>query len=98
VYIINHNTDNALMTFRYRFNEAAIDAAEEPFEASGQKFNRGSFVVRNIKRSDLERAASELGLQIVAVPSAPQVKTHPIRAARIAMMHPWLSTQDEGWW
>jgi len=98
VYIINHNTDNALMTFRYRFNEAAIDAAEEPFEASGQKFNRGSFVVRNVKSSDLERAASELGLQIVSVPSAPQVKTHPIRAARIAMMHTWLSTQDEGWW
>ena len=29
---------------------------------------------------------------------APTVKTHPVRAARIAMMHTWLTTQDEGWY
>jgi Zinc carboxypeptidase len=97
-YVINHNTDNALMTLRYRFKEAAMEAAEEPFEASGQKFNRGSFIVHNANGPELERAASELGLQILAVPSAPAVKSHPIKAARIAMMHTWLSTQDEGWW
>jgi len=32
------------------------------------------------------------------VESPPAVKTHPIKAARIAMMHTWLGTQDEGWW
>jgi hypothetical protein len=26
------------------------------------------------------------------------VKTHPARAARIALVHTWFSTQDEGWW
>ena len=30
--------------------------------------------------------------------AAPTVKTHPARAARIALLHTWLSTQDEGWW
>ena len=98
VYIINHNTDSALMTLRYRFKEAAMDAAEEPFEASGQKFNRGSFIVHNVNGPNLGRAASELGLQIFAVASTPTVKSHPIRVARIAMMHTWLNTQDEGWW
>ena len=75
-----------------------MEAAEEPFEASGQKFNRGSFIIHNVNGAELERAASELGLQVLAVASAPSVKTHPIKAARIAMMHTWLSTQDEGWW
>jgi hypothetical protein len=98
VYVINHNTDTALMTLRYRFKEAAMEAAEEPFEASGQKFNRGSFIVRNVNGAELERAASELGLQVLAAASAPPVKSHTIKAARIAMMHTWLSTQDEGWW
>jgi len=32
------------------------------------------------------------------VADAPSVKTHPVRAARIAVMHTWLSTQDEGWY
>jgi len=98
VFVINHNTDTALMTLRYRLKDAAVEVAEEPFETAGRKFNRGSFIFRNARRSDLERAASELGLQVYAVPAAPSVKTHAVKAPRIAMMHTWLSTQDEGWW
>lgn len=97
-FVINHNTDTALMTLRYRLKDATMNVAEEPFETGGQKFNRGSFIIHNVKTPDLERAASELGLQVVAVSAAPSVKTHPIKAARIAMMHTWLGTQDEGWW
>jgi hypothetical protein len=26
------------------------------------------------------------------------VATHPIRAARVAIMHTWINTQTEGWW
>ena len=98
VYLANHNTDNALMTLRYRFKDATMDASEEPFEVGGQKFNRGSFIIRKVNGTELDRAASELGLKILAVETAPSVKTHPIKAARIAMMHTWLGTQDEGWW
>ena len=98
VYVVSHNTDNALATLRYRLKDATMDAAEEPFEISGQKFNRGSFIIRNAKAGEVGSAASELGLQMLAVDGAPSVKTHAIRAARIAMMHTWLGTQDEGWW
>ena len=28
----------------------------------------------------------------------PIVKTHPVRAPRVAILHSWLSTQSEGWW
>jgi hypothetical protein len=98
VFIVNHNADNALITLRYRFKDAAFEAAEEAFEAGGRKFNRGSLIIRNAKADDLKRAATELGLQAQAVSAAPQVKTHALRAPRIALMHTWLSTQDEGWW
>src|SRR5262249_21937836 len=37
-------------------------------------------------------------IRAFAVAAAPSVKTHPVRAARIALMHTWLSTQSEGWW
>ncbi|MEP7341790.1 MAG: hypothetical protein ABI977_28920, partial [Acidobacteriota bacterium] len=98
VFVVNHNADNALVTLRYRFKDAQFDAAEEPFEAAGQKFNRGSFIIRGAKANDIDRAAGELGLKFYAVASTPSVKTHPIKAPRIALMHTWLSTQDEGWW
>jgi hypothetical protein len=98
VFVINHNADTALMTLRYRLKDAAVEVAEEPFETGGRKFNRGSFIMRGARRADLERAAAELGLQVYAMPSAPSVKAHPVKPARIAIMHTWLSTQDEGWW
>jgi hypothetical protein len=41
---------------------------------------------------------SDLGVQVSALASAPSVKTHPVRAARVAFVHTWLSTQTEGWW
>jgi hypothetical protein len=98
VFVINHNADSALVTLRYRFPNASIDTAEEPFEAAGKKFNRGSFVVKNVPAEELRKAAAELGVQAYAVDAAPGVKTHPARAARIAVMHTWTSTQAEGWW
>ncbi|HEY4426467.1 MAG TPA: M14 family zinc carboxypeptidase [Pyrinomonadaceae bacterium] len=98
VYVINHNADNALVTLRYRLKDVEMEAAEEPFEAAGRKFNRGSFIVRKANVEDLRRVANELGIQVYAVNDAPSVKTHPLRAPRIAMMHTWLSTQDEGWY
>ncbi len=98
VFLVNHNTDISLMVLRYRLKDAPVDVAEEPFEAAGKKFNRGSFILRNVPAADLERAANDLGLNLVSVSEAPKVKTHPARAARIALLHTWLSTQDEGWW
>ena len=98
VYLINHNADNALVTLRYRLKDVEMEAAEEAFEAAGRKFNRGSFIIRKASPEDLMRVANELGIQVHAVESAPTVKTHPVRAARIAMMHTWLTTQDEGWY
>ncbi|HYJ87833.1 MAG TPA: M14 family zinc carboxypeptidase [Pyrinomonadaceae bacterium] len=98
VYLINHNADNALVTLRYRFKDAVVEAAEEPFEAAGRKFNRGSFIMRRVAANELQQTAANLGLQVYAVDTAPVVKTHPVRAPRIALMHTWISTQDEGWW
>jgi hypothetical protein len=98
VFLINHNADNALVTLRYRLKDIEMDAAEEPFDAAGRKFSRGSFIIRRANSDELRRVASDLGIQVYAVSDAPAVKTHPIRAPRIAVMHTWLGTQDEGWY
>src|SRR6266436_669050 len=98
VFAINNNAEPALATLRYKMKDAAMEAAEEQFESSGKKFNRGSLVIRNVSRADLDHAASDLGLQVVALGTTPSVKTHPVRAARVAFVHTWLSTQTEGWW
>ncbi len=98
VFAINHNGDNALITLRYRLRDADIQSAEEPFEANGTKFNRGSFIIRNVAQATVDAATAELGLRAHALAEAPAVKTHPARAARVAILHQWSATQTEGWW
>jgi hypothetical protein len=98
VYLINANGDNGLTTLRYKFRNADMQAAEEPFDDNGVHYARGSFVIKGIGQSDLAAAAKDLGLKVAATSSAPSVKMHPLRAARVAVMHTWQSTQTEGWW
>lgn len=95
---VNHTGDNSLVTLRYRLKDADMRAVEEPFEAGGAKFNRGSLLIRGVPRADLERTLTELGLQGYALSAAPAGATHPVRAARVAVLHQWSNTQTEGWW
>jgi zinc carboxypeptidase len=97
-FIVNQNADNNLVTLRFRLRRASVEASEEPFEAGGQKFNRGSLIIRNISADELTKTTSELGIKVVAVTQGPAVKAHALKIPRIAIMHTWLNTQDEGWW
>src|SRR5438477_1928812 len=98
IYLVNATADNNLITLRYRLRKASFDAAEDSFEAVGKKFNRGSFIIRNVSNDEINRVTGELGVTASAVATAPTVKTHAVKAARVAIMHTWQSTQDEGWW
>ena len=98
VFAINNTAEPALATLRYKLRDASIEATEEPFESGGKKFGRGTFIVRSETRAQLGEAISDLGLQATALSTSPTVKTHPVRAARVALVHTWLSTQTEGWW
>jgi hypothetical protein len=98
VFAISNYAEPSLATLRYKSKSTSMDVAEESFEADGKKFNRGTILLRNAGRADLDRAASDVGLQALALSAMPNVKTHPLRAARVALVHTWLVTQTEGWW
>ncbi|MGH9765180.1 MAG: M14 family zinc carboxypeptidase, partial [Blastocatellia bacterium] len=98
IYAINNDAQPALFQLRYILKNAEIGVAEDAFEAAGHKFNRGSFVMHNVGADELKQAVARLGLEAYALDQSPTVKTHPARVARIALLHTWLATQDEGWW
>ncbi|MEO6223255.1 MAG: M14 family zinc carboxypeptidase [Vicinamibacterales bacterium] len=98
MFAVDHNADNAIFALRYKMPAADITVAEEPFESGGVKFRRGSFIVKDVPQADLHRETTALGLKAYPLASAPTVKAHPARAARVALMHTWSSTQTEGWW
>jgi hypothetical protein len=99
VYAVPHTADNILATLRYRLKDVAMLAAEESFEAAGRRFAPGSLLIPETDglRERLDREGRDLGVELFAVDRMPAVKAHPAIAARLALVHTWLSTQTEGW-
>ncbi len=97
VIIVDHTTDNALMSFRFRNRDVKMQAAESDFELNGHKFRAGAFIIPNADRTRLETSIHSLGLAAWAVASVPEVKTHDLDVPRIGHVHSWQRTQDEGW-
>ncbi|HEX4546243.1 MAG TPA: M14 family zinc carboxypeptidase [Candidatus Acidoferrum sp.] len=95
--LIRHNTDNTLATLRFRLASVPMEVAEDSFEADGIKFKAGTFVLRNGDRAQLEKAASELGVRVHATNATLSVPTHPLAVPRVAMVHNWQNTQNDGW-
>ena len=101
-YLINHNAENTLMTLRYKLKDVKIAAAEEPFEAGGQKFNAGTFIIKSADnpgglKQKLESPVAESGLNAIGVDKLPEIKNHELAVPRIAILHTWTNTQNDGW-
>ena len=104
VFLVANNAESQMISLRFKLKDLAFAAAEEPFEAGGRKYPAGSFIIKPADgrpaadtRSALDAAGKALGLPIAAA-AAPSVKTHPIGTPRIAIIHDWINTQNEGWW
>ncbi len=95
--VVDANSDNVLVTFRFSNPTVKMTAAEEDFDADGHHFHAGAFVVPDGAANPALKASIEkLGL-IGYATSAPSVKTHPLTVPRIGYVHSWQRTQDEGW-
>jgi hypothetical protein len=97
VVVVDHTTDNNLMTMRFRLKDVPMTAAEAEFEVAGRKFRAGSFIIANASASQVGAVLTELGLTGVAMATAPTVKQHDLDIPRIGYVHSWQRTQDEGW-
>jgi Zinc carboxypeptidase len=95
--VIDHTTDNVLMSFRYKNKDVKMMAAEEDFELSGHKFRAGAFIIPDADHGKLDPQIKDMGLSAWSVASAPTVKMHEMDLPRIGYVHSWARTQDEGW-
>lgn len=102
VFAVNHRAEAELMTFRYRLEDFRMLAAEDSFSQGEIEFNAGTFLIpregngANLEEM-LEKACSELGFTAYGWPALPKVTTHDLPAPRIAILHSWMNTQDDGW-
>ena len=99
VFLLKDTGQESLMAARYRLANFDIQIAEKQFEAGGSKYPAGSWIVSGEGglRDAVASAASELGLDLVQVGSAPDVPHHMAKAPRIGVWVPWADTDSIGW-
>ena len=73
---------------------ARVRVADSTFEVGGTKYPAGTFIVADAPA--VRTAIAALGMNAVATGEV-SVASHALTLPRIAIMHSWTSTQDEGW-
>jgi hypothetical protein len=101
-YVVNATAEPQIATLRFKLKDVKIFAAEEAFEADSKKFNAGSFLIPTEGnpadlRARVETAVKELGLTAHATDVEIKAARHTVALPRIALMHTWINTQNEGW-
>lgn len=100
-YLIAPTTETGLIQFRFALRDVPMWASEDTFSVERRAWGRGTTIVPTSGVADVERrvtqAAESLGLSVVGVRTVPQVARHELDVPRIALVHSWLNTQNEGW-
>jgi hypothetical protein len=72
-----------------------VTVADTAFSVAGATYPAGTFIVADAPKA--RESVRDLGLVANATATAPTVRTHQITLPRIAYIHTWQETQNEGW-
>jgi hypothetical protein len=92
--LVKHLGDWRSAVFPWRAG-GSVRVADSAFSVGATRYPAGTYIVDNSSR--VRDAVTALGINGVAIAAAPRVKSHTIALPRIALMHSWIETQNEGW-
>ncbi|HZF67797.1 MAG TPA: M14 family zinc carboxypeptidase [Gemmatirosa sp.] len=96
VLAVTHLGDWRSAVLPWRARGAEVRVAERAFRVDTTSFPAGTYLVRDV-RGAAARAVRDLGLRAVPLARLPDVAAHPVTLPRVALVHSWLETQNEGW-
>jgi len=94
--IVKHVGDWRSAALPWKVGSGRASIADAAFTADGVRYPAGSFILEN-PSSQARDAIAALGLNAVASGSAISVGKHTVNVPRIALLHSWIETQNEGW-
>ena len=102
-FVVNHTGESAIAQLRYRLKDVKFSAAQAAFKIADKNFNAGSYIIKTEGnpadyKVRLMKEVADLGLTATAFDKTPEVAQHAIGVPRVALVHTWLNTQDEGWY
>ena len=94
--LVRHLGDWRSAVLPWKVAPASVSVAEESFTVGGAKYAAGTYIINN--PTDATRnVVKSLGMNGVAAGGTVTARQHSIRVPRVALMHSWLETQNEGW-
>ncbi|HYX25827.1 MAG TPA: hypothetical protein VFC23_16865, partial [Thermoanaerobaculia bacterium] len=96
VFLLRDTGQTALLAARVLLGTHQVDAAEIAFNAGGEGYPAGSWIVQ-APRQAVEEVARQTGLSFTAIAALPDVRRHLLDLPRLAVLHNWIDTQDAGW-
>jgi hypothetical protein len=94
--LVRHSGDWRSAMLPWKVAPASVSVAESSFTIGGAKYAAGTYIINN-PTDAIRGAIKSLGMRGVAAGGAVTAKQHVIRVPRVALMHSWLETQNEGW-
>ena len=97
---IENTADTDLVRLRTALPGVRMLVAEEEIKGTRARPGRHGPGAPGRRRSTppVTQALASLSLRVEALESLPTVKTHELALPRVAVLHTWLSTQDDGWY
>jgi len=98
-YLINDTGQESLLAARARLADFDVEAAEKSFSVDKTEYPAGSWIIADQPglRPALQDVAESLGIDIVSIPSAPDITRHQLDLPRLALLQTWSDTQSAGW-
>jgi len=94
--VVRHNGDWRSAALPWKIPGAHVAVADTAFVMGDQRFPAGTFLIEEGSRDD-RPTVSALGLSGVLTTRAVSVRRHALGLPRIAVVHTWIETQNEGW-
>jgi Zinc carboxypeptidase len=92
--VVPHLGDYRSAILPWKVAGARVRVADSAFTIGSTTYAAGTFLLTDAPA--VRTAVAAMGLGAVAA-AEPTVPSHAVTLPRIAIMHSWISTQDEGW-
>ncbi len=96
-WAIKADGDFLISQLRYSAHQLGIATADKAFKDGTTDFPAGTALIPAVSDKVTLEQFSKLGITVTPLKETPKTAVHPLEAPRIAVVHTWTNTQDEGW-
>ena len=100
IFLVRHRGDWRSAAVPWKVAGGQVHVAEEAFDVEGSSYPAGTFILTGLRGEDRRttaRVLGEMGVGAMTVHAMPDVRHRRVTVPRIAYVHSWLETQNEGW-